>query len=176
MTMQDNGQGSGDHTNGGAANGGDTAPGGTGAQTTPSPRPAVVEAVFGQVVWLMMNTPQFRHVFVADLEWMVLPPILLNQYRLLRVDNRTVAFAGWAYLSETAEKRLQEANARLAPVDWKGGDRLWLINVFAPFGHQEAILNEVREIALAGKTFKMHRHMPDGRVSVETVTGAAPKA
>src|SRR5215469_14651157 len=93
---------------------------------------APTEAAFGQAVWLMMNMPQFRHVFIADLEWMVLPPIMLNQYRLLKVGNRVVAFAAWAFLSEAVEKRLQEAGPRLAPADWKSGDRLWLISVFAP--------------------------------------------
>jgi hypothetical protein len=28
--------------------------------------------VLGEVVRLMMNTPQYRYVFLADLEWMVL--------------------------------------------------------------------------------------------------------
>jgi cytolysin-activating lysine-acyltransferase len=165
--MQNDGQGSADQSHTSIPGGG------ADPQTANRSATAPVEAVFGQVVWLMMNTPQFRHVFVADLEWMVLPPILLNQYRLFRADNRTVGFAAWAYLSEAAEARLQQANPRLAPVDWKGGDRLWLIDVFAPFGHQEALLAEVRDIALAGNTFKMHRHMPDGKVTVEVVTGGS---
>jgi cytolysin-activating lysine-acyltransferase len=133
---------------------------------------APTETAFGQAVWLMMNMPQFRHVFLCDLEWMVLPPIMLNQYRLLKVGNRVVAFAAWGYLSEAAEVRLQEASPRLAPVDWKSGDRLWLISVFAPFGHQEAIIADVRDGALAGRTFKLHRRTPDGKPSVEVVTGA----
>src|SRR5438105_11463554 len=127
------------------------------------------DAVFGQVVWLMMNMPQYRHVFLTDLEWMVLPPIKLNQYRLFRAGNHIVAFAAWAYLSEAAEARLQEPNPRLAPADWKSGDRLWLIDLHAPFGQQELALKELRETALKGKTFKMHRWTPQGRQIVEIV-------
>ena len=125
------------------------------------------DAVLGQVVWLMMNMPQYRHVFLADLEWMVLPPILLNQYRLFRVGERVVAFAAWAYLSEAVEARLQGPNPRLAPSEWKSGDRLWLIDLHAPFGHQEPALKELRETALKGKTFKMHRWTSQGRQIVE---------
>lgn len=78
------------------------------------------DEVLGHAVWLMMNMPQYRYVFLADLEWMVLPPIVLGQYRLFRAENRIVAFAAWAYLSEAAEARLQEPNPRLAPTEWKG--------------------------------------------------------
>jgi hemolysin-activating ACP:hemolysin acyltransferase len=81
----------------------------------------------------MLQMPAFRHVFLADLEWMVLPPILLNQFRLLRDGNRIVAFAAWASLSEEAEARLQQPNPRLSPAEWKSGDRLWLVHLFAPF-------------------------------------------
>jgi cytolysin-activating lysine-acyltransferase len=56
----------------------------------------------------------------------------------LFADDRAVAFAAWAALSAEAETRLQKPNPRLAPVDWKSGDRLWLVNLFAPFGHGEA--------------------------------------
>ena len=127
------------------------------------------DAVFGQVVWLMMNMPQYRHVFLTDLEWMVLPPIKLNQYRLFRAGNHIVAFAAWAFLSEAAEARLQEPNPRLAPADWKSGDRLWLIDLHAPFGQQELVLKELRETAFKGKNFKMHRWTPQGRQIVEIV-------
>jgi cytolysin-activating lysine-acyltransferase len=129
------------------------------------------DAVFGQVVWLMMNMPIYRHVFLTDLEWMVLPPIMLTQYRLFRADNRAVAFAAWAYLSEAAEARLQEPIPRLAPADWRSGDRLWLVNLFAPFGHQEVALKELEQTAFAGKTFRMHRRGADGKMMVVEVVG-----
>jgi cytolysin-activating lysine-acyltransferase len=64
----------------------------------------------------MLNMPQYRHVFLANLEWMVLPPVLLNQYRLFRVGTHVVAFAAWAYLSEAAEARLQGPNPQLSAV------------------------------------------------------------
>ena len=142
-----------------------------GAQTAQSGT-APSEAAFGQAVWLMMNMPQLRHVFLADLEWMVLPPIMLNQYRLLKVGNRIVAFAAWAFLSEAVEARLQETGPRLAPGEWKSGDRLWLISLFAPFGHQDVMIADLRATALAGKTFKLHRRGADGKASVEVLTGA----
>jgi hemolysin-activating ACP:hemolysin acyltransferase len=38
--------------------------------------------------------------------------------------------------------------------------------VFAPFGHVDAALKELRETAFAGKSFKMHQTQPDGKRSV----------
>jgi cytolysin-activating lysine-acyltransferase len=121
-----------------------------------------VDAVLGQVVWLMLQMPASRHFFLADLEWMVLPPILLNQYRLFRNGNRVVAFAAWGYLSEEAEARLQQPNPRLSPADWKSGDRLWLVQMFAPFGHTEAALKDLQATSLAGKGFNLHRISAEG--------------
>jgi cytolysin-activating lysine-acyltransferase len=158
MTNQQAGQPGANNVHG---NGGELSKGGV----------APPDAVLGQVVWLMMNMPIYRHVFLTDLEWMVMPPIMLTQYRLFRADNRVVAFAAWAHLSEAAEARLQEPNPRLAPADWRSGDRLWLVNLFAPFGHQEVALKELEQTAFAGKTFRMHRRGPDGKMAVVEVVG-----
>jgi cytolysin-activating lysine-acyltransferase len=141
--------------------------------SSPPPSAPSIDAVLGQVVALMMSMPSFRHTFLSDLEWMVLPPILLQQYRLIRVEGHVIGFAAWASLSEAAEARLNGASPRLAPADWRSGDRLWLVHLFMPFGHQEAALVDLRETALKGKTFKMHRRGADGRAVVETVSAAA---
>ncbi|HVA12670.1 MAG TPA: toxin-activating lysine-acyltransferase [Stellaceae bacterium] len=66
---------------------------------------------------------------------------------------------------------MQESNPRLAPAEWKSGDRLWLIDLFAPFGHAELALKELRETAVKGKSFKMHSMQPDGARLVITFEG-----
>lgn len=48
---------------------------------------------------------------------------------------------------------------------------MWLIDVFAPFGHAELALKELRETALAGKSFKMHRTNQDGTRTLLQLTG-----
>jgi cytolysin-activating lysine-acyltransferase len=135
-----------------------------------------LDALIGHVVWLMMQARAYRHIFLADLEWMMMPPLLLNQYHLFRDKNRIVAFAAWAYLSEDAEARLLAGNPRLTPTDWKSGDRLWLIHLFDPFDwstwRQEAALAELQEqTALRGKSFKLHRRGADGVATVVTIPG-----
>ncbi|CCQ73381.1 protein of unknown function [Magnetospira sp. QH-2] len=55
-----------------------------------------VAEVLGQVVLLAMRSTNMRHLFIADLEWTLLPPILLKQFRLYRSNGDVVGFASWA--------------------------------------------------------------------------------
>lgn len=97
-----------------------------------------------------------------------MPPILLQQYQLFNVDRKIVAFAAWAYVSEEVEARLQRPHPKMAAVDWKSGDRLWMVNLFAPFGHTELARSQLRESALMGKSFKIHRRNADGTMAAAT--------
>lgn len=68
-------------------------------------------------VWLMMQMPADRYTFLGDLEWMVMPPIVLKQHQLFNMEEKVVALAARAYVSEEVEARLQQPNPRLAPMD-----------------------------------------------------------
>ncbi len=65
--------------------------------------------LLGQAAWVMMRSAPHRHLFVGDLEWLLLPPIACKQFRLWRRDNMPVAFASWALLSDEVEARLIES-------------------------------------------------------------------
>lgn len=69
--------------------------------------------VVGHATWLMMQAPTHKHLFLADLEWLVLPPVILGQFRLWRRGDVPVGFASWAYLSEEAEARVRSGVRRL---------------------------------------------------------------
>jgi cytolysin-activating lysine-acyltransferase len=119
----------------------------------------------------MTRSMTHRHIFIADLEWMVLPPIEFGQFRMYRREGMPVAFATWALVSEETEKRLASGMARLAPTEWRNGDRLWLVELLAPFGNTDAVLEDLKKTAFAGKTFKLHRRGADGVPRVEIVHG-----
>ncbi len=139
-------------------------------------RPPDIGTALGRAVLLLMSQPAYRHLFLADLEWMLLPPILLNQYRLFSTGGRIMAFAAWATLSEAVEARINAPNQRLSPAEWKSGDNLWLIHLVAPFGHGEAVLKELRETVFAGKSFKMHRPRGNRPTSAKTAPVRAKEA
>lgn len=135
-------------------------------------RAPTVSDIFGQIVWLMTQSQGHRSFFISDLEWMVMPPVLQKQFRLFPGKNQPIGCALWATLSEEAEKRLEEGATRLAPQDWKSGDRLWLVELLAPFGHKEEMLEDLKRTVFAGKRFKMHAFTPEGQRTVVTIDGA----
>ena len=57
------------------------------ADTTTSAARLTASAVVG----LIMSMPAYRHVLLTDLEWTVLPPLMLGQYELHRDKDRPVA-------------------------------------------------------------------------------------
>jgi len=113
-------------------------------QPTPGPEKRTVAQVMGEIVWLLSQSPQHKNFFIADLEWLVMTPILLNQFRIFYAPDRPIGVAFWAYVNERVDERLSGGNARLAPADWKSGDILWLVDIVAPYGGQEEMLQDLK--------------------------------
>lgn len=119
--------------------------------------------LLGPVVWLYMHTPSHKHVFVADIEWMIVPPMTLNQYKLYMKEEAPLAYASWAFVDEATEERLLSGRARLAPKDWRSGDRLWLIDLVAPFGGAKDVLKDVRDNIFPSRPMKQLVPDADGK-------------
>lgn len=128
---------------------------------TPLPQPSPAEAL-GQVVWLMRQSELHKHLFLADLDWLVMPALQLKQFRLIRKDGQPIAYASWAYLNEESAERMTSGEKRMRPGDWKTGEELWLVDLIAPFGGQEAIMRELKEKTFEGKKVKTLQLSPDG--------------
>lgn len=101
--------------------------------------------LLGPVAWLMMQQGASRHVFISDLEWRIMPPLLLDQAKLYMKGEAPLAFVSWARLSDAAIERYRTAPYHLAPSDWNSGDKVWIVDLFAPFGDAEKVLKDVRE-------------------------------
>lgn len=124
----------------------------TAQPSRPAHPPMTVASVMGEIVWLLTQSSPHKHLFLADLEWLVMPPVLLSQYRIFRVQDRPVGVAFWAFLTEEAEARLKGGNPRLRADEWKAGDRAWLIDLVAPFGQAEVMLKDLKESVFKEKT------------------------
>lgn len=117
---------------------------------------------------LLLQSPAHRYFFLSDLEWLIYPPIQLRQFKLYMNEERPVGYVSWALLSDDAEQRFM-ASRRLAPGDWRTGDRVWVIDLVAPFGGAEAIFSDLRGKILAGKTFKRWRLDEQGNRQIDTI-------
>lgn len=141
-------------------------------QTTPvqpaAQSPKTVSQVLGEITWLLSQSPLHKNLFISDLEWMVMPAILLEQFRIFPGPDQTPAgLVLWGSISEETEGRLRNHQIRLAPYEWKGGPHLWIIEMVAPFGGQDEMLADVAATIFKGKSFKYQIVGPNG---VEVIT------
>jgi len=128
-------------------------------------------SVLGHVAWLFTHAPNYRYMFVSDLERVILPAIVAKQFKLYRKERIPVGFVSWAYLSEEAEQRFIEDPTRLRPEDWKSGDRLWCIDLVSPFGGFGSIAQDLKENVFPDKQGKALRRNPDGSIRVAQFWG-----
>lgn len=139
-----------------------------------------ISSMIGDIVWLMSQSQGHKYLTLADLEWVLMPPVVLEQYKIYR-DNkqRPAGVALWAYLNEEAEIKLEQSG-KIAPVDWgngaemsaekglekKEGGNLWLIELIAPFNNEankqkEEILSDLINTNFKDTPFKMMRINPE---------------
>jgi cytolysin-activating lysine-acyltransferase len=108
----------------------------------------------GEIVWLMSQSPLHKTMLIADLEWMIMTPMLLQQFRLYYDSGdakhapKPIGVVLWAEVAG----RLAQGVTRLRPQDWKSGSQvaeaerqLWVVDVIAPFGGAEQLVRELKE-------------------------------
>jgi len=128
-----------------------------------------VGAALGEITWLLTQSPNHRHaLFLADLEWLVMPPLRHGQYRLFYNEGKPVGVALWAWVDEAGASRLANG-ARLPVQGWRSGSELWLVELIAPSGGQQAMLDNLTGTVLAGRKFRFLRTLPDGKREVVEV-------
>jgi cytolysin-activating lysine-acyltransferase len=119
--------------------------------------------LLGPVAWLMMRHPNTRHMSLSDLEWRVMPALVLEQAKLFMREGMPLAFVSWARLSEDAALRFRTAPHRLAQADWQSGGQVWLVDVFTPFGGAAELIKDLRENVFSGEAvYQLGPVMGDG--------------
>lgn len=98
-----------------------------------------VADAFGQIVWLMTQSPQHRDLSVSDLEWLVMPPVLLRQFKVFLKDGKPIAVILWARFSPEAEKRFTNDRRSMQFGDWASGMQAKIIDIIAPFGGEKEL-------------------------------------
>ncbi len=110
--------------------------------------------ILGPALWLYARDPNRKYSFLADTEWLVLPPVVLDQCRLYTKAGIPFAFFTWATVSDAVDARLRSGVPKIAPHEWKSGPHLWLIDLVSPFGPPDEMLAELRGTVLAGQALR----------------------
>ncbi len=146
------------------------------AATAETPRDDMTR-VLGQIVTLLGQSAGHRHVFVSDLEWLVLPALMARQARVWRRQTENgavpVMYASWALVDAEVEARLRQGQMRLKPNEWRCGDRAWLVDLVAPFGGSDTALAELADQVFPGKVLHVLATSATGGFSVREVRGKA---
>ncbi|KAB2966556.1 toxin-activating lysine-acyltransferase [Zoogloea sp.] len=122
--------------------------------------------MLGPMTWLMLQRGGTRNILLSDLEWRLLPALVLDQVRLHMREEAPIAFITWAKLSPAAAERYREPPHRLAASDWKSGEDIWIVDVVAPFGGATEAIQELKEKVFPGKVLRQLSPTPDGSVGV----------
>ena len=146
---------------------------------------------FAQIVAVFMRDRNFRTLTIAELEWLVLPPIMVGQFALAHapVDRSAakgekakaqqndaalvpVAVALWARVSPGIDKALSEnlgKAIKLQAADWSSGDRLWLLALAGDQRVFPKFLAQLGEKDFQDRQVKMRKRTPEGKVVIQTI-------
>ncbi|MCA1323481.1 toxin-activating lysine-acyltransferase [Herbaspirillum sp. alder98] len=122
--------------------------------------------VLGPVTWLMMQQGATRHTLLSDLEWRIMPPLVLDQAKLYMREQMPLAFVTWATLSDDVVSRYRKAPHHLTASDWRSGEQVWIIDLIAPYGGVQDILTELRTTIFPGQVIHQLAPMPQGEAKV----------
>lgn len=94
----------------------------------------------GSCVWLWMHSTSHQDAPLHMLSTLLLPAIKNGQFVLASEHGKPIFYMAWAQLSAEAEKRYLRNPPQCMPrEDWTSGNRTWILDWVAPFGHTRAM-------------------------------------
>ena len=133
------------------------------------------------VVTVLMRSPRYRGMTLADLEWLLLPAPQLGQDAVLEGAATTTngpsptAIALWAFTSPQVDSRLASdpaAAVKLQPAEWRSGDKAWLFDAVGDAKLVPKLLAHLRTVTFKGRDLKYRSRNPDGTLIVDTLAAA----
>ena len=131
---------------------------------------------FAQAVGVLMRAPGYRQLPVANIEPMLLPPLLLGNCRIGygKPDNggatTAMTLVLWARVSPAVDQRLSSNLDRpitLQPAEWSSGDIVWLTTLAGDPRALPEFLKQLQEKDFKGQEVKLHTRGADGKVAVK---------
>jgi cytolysin-activating lysine-acyltransferase len=129
--------------------------------------------LLGAVSWLMMQQNATRHTLLSELEWRVMPALVLDQAKLFMRENAPIAYVSWAQLSADVAKRYQQTPHHLSASDWRSGEQIWIVDLCAPFGGMQEVIKDLRENVFPGRQIHQFTLGADGQIKTMTWPASA---
>lgn len=117
---------------------------------------AKITEVLGEALLVLLNSNAHRlNFFINDVEWLLLAPISKEQFRLYKdAEGKPVGLILWAFVNKEVNKRLELGIGKLGFNEWQSGDTLWIIDLIAPMGGADRMIDELKNTVFKGKKFK----------------------
>jgi cytolysin-activating lysine-acyltransferase len=143
--------------------------------------------VFTQAVGVLMRSPHYREYKIGDLEWLLLPAITNQQFRIGEVKlneaqggaTLPASLVLWALVSPEVDKRLMEtteADLKLAPAEWTSGDIPWLVYAAGETRFVRPVVNQLMATTFKNRMLKVLGRDKDNNVKVHILDGSQNSA
>jgi cytolysin-activating lysine-acyltransferase len=135
-------------------------------------------ARLGAITGVMLSAPQYRHAFLSDLEWLVMPALATGQFSIAEARDQStgfsvpVGFVTWALVGEETDRRLSADPGyplRLRPADWRSGAIPWLVEAIGEQRAVSAMVKTVIEQQFSETGLKAVVRGADGRPKVQVL-------
>lgn len=88
--------------------------------------------VYGDMLFLAFRSQRHSQMSISTLRAYFQPAVELGQFRIFRFDEVPRGMYTWAFLTPEAERKLI-AGQPLTHSEWCGGQRLWIMDIIAPY-------------------------------------------
>jgi hemolysin-activating ACP:hemolysin acyltransferase len=143
--------------------------------------------VFTQAVGVLMRSPHYSQYKIKDLEWLLLPAITSQQFRIgeVKLDaahggaTMPASLVLWALVSPEVDKRLSETTEvepKLAPAEWTSGDTPWLVYAAGETRFVRPVVKQLMETTFKGRTLKVLGRDKDNNIKIHVLGGSSDSA
>ena len=142
-------------------------------------------ATFGEVISLLMRTPEYKGLSLGDLDLLVVPALLRGQVSVATAQSKTsgvmapVGAIVWARVSEEVATRLAAQAGKtihLAPDDWKSGNIVWVVVSAGEGRVLSEMLKQLSRREWAGREVRIVVRPKDGKPTVATLAAQSTEA
>jgi hemolysin-activating ACP:hemolysin acyltransferase len=142
-------------------------------------------ATFGEIVTLLMRTPEYKSLSLGDLDQLIIPALRVGQVSVATAQSKTsgvtapVGAIAWACVSDDVAKRLASQAGepiRISPEEWKSGDIVWVVASAGEGRVLSEMLKQLSRREWAGREVRIVVRPKDGKPAVATLAVQSPQA